>query len=372
MTTTENICAPVHTLSESIDRFLITKGIEKKKYFSKYLVVGEKIWEQIFQNTIWVQKSVWKELKDDSPYPSIDKPADCVRLFSIAVLDECQNLQPLYYNSQLNIIPKPSTRKCSCTACDCSVCEDIENMTVTTKELFTISGITYYEKTWLKYCKNGDIMEYKEVPTKKFNDFIGDGGDYNEDYNNDYSIGGNALANFSIVTVPFQRKVCTLETKPCGCPVENKENECIIQEFCGCWLPYFCNRRKKHCDQFSQNINNNYYGEVKLSECGTKIFYKPAKEWRAATKTKYPDFLQVIYQTNGKNPNQEAQVPDYAEMCLWKGTDWLSKAFNNSYSPAEKQLAKYEYVEEQGRVIKFLNPFKLSDLSKIQDLPQKW
>lgn len=372
MTATPPICAPVHTLSESVDRYLIAKGIERKKYFNKYLVVGEKIWEEIFQNTIWVTKSVWMELKDGEPFPYVNIPGDCARLLATAVPDHCQNLQPLFYNSQLNIIPKPSTRRCSCNACDCSVCEDLDNMTVTTKELFTISGVTYYEKTWLKYCKNGDILEYKEIPAKKFNDFKGDGGDYNVDHNVDYSIGGNALANFTIVTETVQRKICTLATKPCGCPQNTEENEKTISECCGCLLPFFCHRRKRHCEQFVQNVNDNHYGAVKLSECGTKLYYKPSRHYKAVAKEKYPHFLLVIYQTNGKNPTQEALIPDYAETCLWHGIEWMSKAFNNTYTISEKQFAKYQYREEQGKVIKFLNPLRLSDLMQVQDTVQRW
>lgn len=372
MIANENICAPVLTLSEVVDKYLALRQIEKKKYFAKYMIVAGKIWEEIFQKTIWVQKSVWKELKDDSPFPSINIPADCSRLFAVTIPDHCGNLQPLYYNSQLNIIPKPTIRNCSCEACDCSVCGDLNDITLTTKELFTINGIIYYEKTWLKYCRNGDIIEYREVPTKKFNDFIGDGGDYDNDYNNDYDIGSNPLADFTIVTQTFQRKICTLATKPCGCPVNDEANECIIQEFCGSLLPFFCHRRRRHCDQFNQNVNNNHYGEIKMSECGTKIYFKPSHHWRAVGKEKFPDFLQVQYQTNGKKPNQESQVPEYAEMCLWKGIDYLSKAFNNMYTLVERQMSKYEYVNEQTQVIKYLNPLKLSDLQKTQDSVQLW
>jgi hypothetical protein len=65
-------------------------------------------------------------------------------------------------------------------------------------------------------------------------------------------------------------------------------------------------------------------------------------------------------------------VPEYAEMCMFAGIDWLSKQFNGSYSLAEKKEAKYNYVEEQGEVIKYLNPLSLSRINNFQDQPIKW
>jgi hypothetical protein len=365
------VCSPVTLLSEVTEKYLLIRGVNKKKYFTKYLVVAGEIWKDLFQKTLWVTKSVWKELKAGDPYPYIDKPRDCNRLFSVGIPDKCGNIQPIYYNSQLNVIPKPTTRNCSC-GCNCELCGDINNMTVTTKELFTISGITYYQKCWLKYCKNGDILEYCETPTKKYNTFTGDGGDYNDDFNNDYDIGSNPLADFTITTVISQRKICALATKPCGCPQATEENECIIRENCSCLLSLFSKTRKKCCDQFLDNVNNNFRGEIKLSECGTKIFYKPSKYWREVSDSQYPDFLLVNYQTTGLNPDQETQVPEYAEMAVFAGIDWLSKQYNGSYSLAEKKEAKYNYVEEQNNVIMFLNPLSLSFISNIQDTPQKW
>lgn len=366
------LCSPVTLLSEVTEKYILIRGVNKKKYFAKYLVVAGEIWKDLFQKTLWVTKSVWKELKDGDPYPYIDMPKDATRLFSVGTTDKCGNIQPLFYNSQLNVIQKPTKRNCSCTECECDLCGDINAMSVTTKALFTISGITYYQKTWLKYCKNGDILEYSEIPTKKYNTFTGDGGDFNDDFNNDYDIGSNPLADFTIETVVQQRKVCTLATKKCGCPQATEENECLIRDNCGCLLSFFSSRRVKCCDQFVQNVNNNHRGEIKFSDCGTKIFYKPSRHWKDVSKSQYPDFLLVSYQTTGLSPDQETQVPEYAEMAVFAGIDWLSKQFNGSYSLAEKQAAKYNYVEEQNEVIKFLNPISLSLVNSTQDTVIKW
>jgi hypothetical protein len=366
------LCSPVNTLSEVTERYLAIKGISNKKHFPKYLIVAGQIWKDVFRKTLWVTKSVWKQLKAGDPYPYIDKPKDCNRLFSVGITDKCGNIQPLFYNSQLNIIPKPTIKNCNCGECECDLCGEINSMTVTTKELFTISGITYYQKCWLKYCKNGDILEYCETPTKKYNTFAGDGGDFNDDFNNDYDIGSNPLADFTIETVISQRKICTLATKPCGCPQQTESNECIIQEHCSCLLSLFSRRLKKCCEQFVQNVNDNFRGEIKISECGTKIYYKPSRHWREVNKSQFPDFLLVNYQTTGLEPDQETQVPDYAELVMFAGIDWLSKQYNGVYSLSEKKEARYNYVQELNDIILFLNPLSLSNISMVQDTKQIW
>jgi hypothetical protein len=210
------------------------------------------------------------------------------------------------------------------------------------------------------------------TPTKKYNTFTGDGGDFNGDFNNDYDIGSGALTDYEIVTVVSQRKICTLATRPCGCPQPTEENACMIEECCGCLFSLFSRNRGKCCTRFLENVNDNHRGEIKISECGTKIYFKPSRNFRKTTNTQYPDFLLVNYQTTGINAGSEVQVPEYAEGCMWAGIDWLSKQYNNMYSLAEKQQAKYNYVEEQGNVIVFLNPISLSLVNNLQDQPIKW
>jgi hypothetical protein len=363
----QTICAPVTLLSETLEKYLAIRGVNKLKHFAKYLIVADKIWQEIFQKTIFATQSVWKELKAGDPYSFIDMPKDCARLFSVDTVDDCGNLVPLFYNSRLNVVSKPTIKRCNCNACNCeSLCEDLNSTTATTKLLFTINGINYYEKQWIKYCPNGDIIEYTETPVKSFNDRIGDGGDFNNDFNNDFSIGRGGLSNFTIVTNISQRKICALTVRPCGCPENTEENIHKVIDMCGGFLSCNSNLKVKRFDRFLENINSNCTGEVKVSECGNKIYFRPTQRHHGH-KTKLPDFLHISYQTNGKVPNQEAQVPDYAELCLWSGIDWLSKQFNNQYSLSEKMAAKYEYNAQSNEVIKWLNPLDLEELSNVQD-----
>lgn len=372
-TVQETICPPILTLSEVTERYLAVRQVNKKKYFASYLIVAGKIWQELFQKTLFSTKSVWKELKAGDPYSYVDIPNDCSRFFEASVVDDCGNIVPVYYNPRLNVVPKPVVKKCGCGSCDCGgLCEDLNSTTLTTRFVFTINAIQYFEKTWLKYCSNGDILEYKETPVKKYNDFIGSSGDFNNDFNDDFSSANPSLANFDIETVVSQRKICSLDTKPCGCPVDSEENISKVVDMCGCFLPCNSHLKVKRCDRFLPDTNNNCQGEIKISECGNRIFYRPMPHRRHHKNIPTPNFLLLNYQTNGSTPGQEVMVPDYAELAMWKGIDYLHKAFNNIYSLGEKQLSKIEYEDECNRVIKFLNPLSLEWLSNIMDSPIKW
>lgn len=361
----------VNTISEATDLYLMHRGIEKKKYFSRYLTIGKYVWQDIFQKTLWVVNSTWLPMKAGEPYNYVELPSKAQTLFSVGVVDECNLIQPLFYNSQLNVLPIPTEKKCGCRDCDCAgTCQDVNSLQVTTKLLFSILGTDYYEKTWIEYCKNGDVIEWSEIPTKKYNSIVGDGGDFNDDYNNDYSIGYPPFSDYEIVTVKTQKKICKLDVLPCGCPINNEENSRLLLTCCGLFMDTRCQR--KHCDQFSENINNNHLGEVKLSDCGTKIFYKPSRKWKFATDIKYPKYLLVNYQTDGQTLGQEIQIPTYALMCYWAGLDYRSKKFNDKYGYNEKKVSEYAYNDEKANVISYLNPISLIELSKVQDERQLW
>lgn len=369
-----------YTLADALNEYLALRQINKKKYFASYMIAAKQVWKELFEGTMFVMSSEWKTVKKGDPYPYIDAPRGAERIFSICFEDECGDLKPLYYNPRLNILPKPIEKKCGCHSCQCGgLCEEINSTIMTTKVLFTINGVDYVEKTWLKYCPGGDILEYKEVPTKRYNDFTGDGGDYNDDYNNDFSGGSNPFSNFTIVTNVFQRKICKLKALPCGCPADDPENEAMVESHCGCFLPFFGRHRKHHCDHFLENTNTSEYGEVKISECQTRVYFRPGRKHHRCRDGKHhriPDFLLIVYQTGGEPENfsDQIQVPSSAAVknCMWTGIDWQSKRFNGRYPANEKQLAKYEYNAAQNNLVTYLSPLCMEDLGDIQDAPILW
>jgi hypothetical protein len=361
-----------YTISELTDRFLIRNSIEKKKYFSKYLVIAGEVWEDIFQQTLWCIKSVWMPTKLGDPFNYVDMPSDCLRLLSVGVDDKCDLIQPLFYNTQLNIVSKPTVKKCGCT-CDCGgLCDAANSLTTTTKLIFTINGLPYYQKCWMELCSNGDILEYCETPTKKYNTLTGDSGDFNDDYNNDYDIAAAPFSAYEIVTVTSQRKVCKLDLAPCGCPQETESNCQSLIDSCGFNLSWGCRTKRKHCKQFTENTNSNRLGEIKLSECGTKIFYRPSRKWRTVAKTEFPEYLLVNYQTTGETPGAETLVPMFCRNVMYAGIDNARKEYNSSYGIGEKQSAHYKYCDEKAKIMALMNPIDLEFMANVQNSPILW
>jgi hypothetical protein len=369
-----NVTCPTITLGSATDQYLILNGIDSKKYGAKYMIAAKFAWQKLFLNTLYVVHSEWKPLKKGDPYNYIDMPKGALRLLSVGHPDKCGNIQPLYYNSQLNVIKKPSVKKCGCNQCDCGgLCEEANSLSVVTKELFTINNVTYYEKTWIKVCPNGDVLEYKEIPTKKYNDFVGNAGDFNNDFNDDFSTVVPDLANYDIVTEVQQRKLCAVTVQPCGCVASTPENEKLLFEHCGCHYNHSCRRWNKHCNQLLENINNNERGEIKVSECGTRIYFKPARGVHNPALAN-PEFLLVNWQSTGMEVGQEAQIPNNIEIlqAFWSTLYYLVVSRNGKYGLGERMEAERVMEKDVNNALRFLNPLSLSFLSDVGDAQPTW
>lgn len=365
-----------YNIAQVTDQYLMSRGIRNKKYIPQYQLAAKLAWKDLFKNTIWSVQSQWQTLRKGDPYNYIDVPPGMQRLFSVCLTNHCNNIVPLYYNTDINIVPKPKVNSCGCSSCTCSggICDDISSLTKITKFLFSVGPIDYYETDWLKVCPNGDIIEYREVPTKKYNNFIGDGGDYNNDYNNDYLTENPPFSDYTIVTEKFQNVLCKLDVKPCGCPENSVSNEEIFLQHCGGFCQPFSkciiNQKKKHCARVIEDTNyDTCLGTIKMSECGTKIFYIPHPVKPGQPSPKMPDYLLVNFQTSGENCNTMVLVPEYALETMFYGIDHKSKRFSSAINFKEKQAIKNEWRDAQNSLILFLNPFSLDRLAQIQDTP---
>lgn len=366
------------TLAEVVDEFFINNMIDKKKNFVSYMVIAKRAWQKMFLNTFFSTTSAWQTLQNGLPYDYVNIPPGTIRFFTASVQDRHGLIQPLFYNSQINIIPQPTSPTCGCTQCQCDgLCDDLSSTSVTTKLLFTINGVNYYEKDWIKTCQNGDVILWREVPTKKYNDFIGQSGDFNADYNTDFAAGNPGLDNFSIVTQTFQEKICSLEVRPCGCPIASPQNIQTINTCCAGFFPFgWHNHRHKNNSPLA-DVNSNGYGQVKLSECGTKLYFIPTKRWweyGCNTDPLIPTYLLLNTQTNGINCTDEIMIPDYPEAIdyIWAGVDARRKQYNSKYSLAEKQAAQYHLNDCENKLIMFLNPLNLQEVANYQDAPIVW
>src|ERR1700679_455120 len=180
---------PTLTLNQVTDLYLVHKFNTSRKWYKEYLILSQEVWSEIFQPTLWVVKSEYVELKKGHPYNYVDIPNNMQRFLSLSVKDRCGNLKPLYYNGELDVLVKPKHKTCGCNNCDCrGLCEAIGGLTATTKEVI-INGTSYTETTWVKVCPNGDIYEYRTIPTLKF---TFDPGAYDISYDISYEIGDSS------------------------------------------------------------------------------------------------------------------------------------------------------------------------------------
>ena len=111
--------------------------------------------------------------------------------------------------------------------------------------------------------------------------------------------------------------MCALTLRPCGCPEPTPENEVLVNNCCG-FFPggfgsWFRHRHRRENNLF-ENINNNEKGEVKLSPCGTKVYYIPPRHCRF--NRPLPKFLLLVFQTSGKATEIDGSVsvPDIEEI----------------------------------------------------------
>lgn len=349
-----------YTLADGVDEYLTLRGIEKKKYYASYLVAAKYSYKQLFKNTLYGISSQWVPLKKGSPYNYVEKPRDISLFLSASLVDNCGKVVDLFYDNRINVIAKPTTGACKCDVkCDGGICEEVGSMTYTTRFLFALSGVDYYEKKWVKVCPNGEIIEYTITPTKKYNDFIGEvGGDYNDDYSDDYDTSGNPVfANFTIEEVESQKTICKLSVKDCGCPEETTENNNKLVDFCGEYLPVnSCIRNRCKAGE----INSKGLGSVKFSECGNRLYYIPLNG-------ENPEFILINGKPKSEKCGEMVEVPDYAILALFKGIDYFSICYNRKYSENEKRSAKYEFAEAENEIISELNPLSLEWLSNLQD-----
>lgn len=348
-----SIICPTISLNQGAELYNIFKGNESRKNFKQTIILAGEVFKEIFLNTLFVTKSLYVPLKGGNPYNYVDIPSDCLKFLSASVEDRCHNMKPLYYNSSLSVIVKPTLKTCTCTACDCGgLCESIGGLTATFKTV-TINGNPYTETTWIKICPNGDIMEYRRIPTLKY---TFERGSYDGSYDISYEIGDDSS---EIVYYDLSRKLCNLEVLPCGCPKQTKENENLFFTNCGC----FCNplRSLKLCEKYWGECNF-YAGEVSASECGTKLFVKHVQDFEHNKQ------IVINYQTTGINPDAETTLPDYAKMALFTGIDYYKNLFNDRIPPKIKEAQYWKYIDEQNKIITFIGKIGIEVLEGAPEM----
>jgi len=329
--------SPKYTLGEVVDDYLIRKFNQRRKYYSNYFRIAQDIYKKLYRNIMPTVTSKYVQVfYDDPKYPYVLVPDNMVRFFSISVTNKNNELLEVYYNNDLNVFSKPPVvKKCGCASTDLCDCVDNLQVVITPK---VIDGTTYYEKVWVVCCDNGDVMQYSEVPVKKYGE---SGGSYANDFSDDYDILSDGE---NVVVLQFYKNLGKLETKDCGCPLETENNKNIIYNKCGCFLGV----KPKCCKVWYEKTRIRCTGEMKFSECGTRVYLKDVMT--------DDGFVVISYQPDPVRCGEEIMVDDFAREPIWYGIEYESIVFYPRSTIGDKREAERRATKAENKFFEFLNP----------------
>lgn len=333
------VTSPKYTLGETVEDYLIRKFSQRRKYFGNYFKIAQDIYKDIYRtvmpNIVSQYVKVY-EADSKNPYPYVYIPEGMVKFIGISVTNKNNELLEVYYNDELNVFTKPAeVKKCGCTTTDLCDCMDNLEVVITPK---VIDSVTYYQKDWVVCCANGDVMQYSEIPVKSYGST---GGSYSNDYGDDYDIISD---DGSVVVLQITKNLGRLATKDCGCPLETDENKELIFTKCGCFLGL----KPNCCKVWYEATRIRCTGEMKISECGTKVYLKNVKD----------DGGYVVFhaQFDPVKCGEEILVDDYARRSIWFGIDFESTVFNPAASGPGKKEAERRYAKSKRELFEYLNP----------------
>lgn len=317
-----------YTVAESTDQFCIAQGNDDRKYYDNMLYHSLQAWNDLLRTTLWAFQSVWVETRKDSSsrYPYITLPRNMDLFLALLEEDRCGRLVQLPGSSSFSTSFPPVQKSCGCTAdCGCGdLCAAANSFSLITKPV-VIGGTTYTEKQWLEVCANGDVIEYREVPSK--------------------------TETGAVITVQNTQRICTLATKPCGCVEDTDANRVLLSDTCGCRLDT-CHRSRIFRPEPSGCETT-----IQDDGCGRlQLIGKDIKPW-------------YVLQYQESEGCDISLIPDYALFTHHAGIDFFSIAFNPRRRN-ERRDAKYFYEEQKLKLVEQLNPIDLEVVHKLQSQPR--
>lgn len=388
----EQEISPKYTLGETVDGYLLRQGNLNRKYYPKYFKIAQDIFAKLYTNTMPTTISKYAEVFQpgtNEKYPYVKKPFGMTRFFGVSVTNKHNELLQVFQNDKLNVFTKPSVQKsgCGCTSTD--LCDCIDNLEVVLTEKFTHGGVVYYQKTWVKCCDNGDVLQYSENPVLNGTCSTWElRGDILASFS--YTECNGTLARSVVVTDPITVCIsdnapitittgtgqktrigsCTtgqevvvlktyknlgrLETKDCGCPIESATNEDLIYNKCGCFL----SAKPKCCKVWYDKSRIDCTGEMKWSECGNKLYLKDVKD--------DDGFAVIHYQVDPLCCGGEIMIDSFARWPIWYGMDYESNIFNPRSNPKLLREMERRYNKSINEYFEYLNPM---DADRFFNIP---
>lgn len=377
--------SPKYTLVETVNGYLLRQGNLNRKYFRKYEAIAEDIFAKLYATIMPTLISKYVEVFQPGPgekYPYIKKPMGMTRFFGVDVTNKHNELLQVYYNDRLNVFTKPPVQKSGCGCASTDLCDCIDNLQVVITEKFELDGVKYYEKTWVKCCDNGDVLQYSENPVINgtcsewelagsisgpayFSYTKCDGtlvrSEAIDDTGKTVCVSDNApilvtSGNYTktrigscasagqVVVLTTYTNLGRLETKDCGCPIDTEENRDLIFNKCGCFLT----AKPRCCKVWYDKSRIDCTGEMKWSECGNKLYLKDVKDDNG--------FVVAHFQVDPLCCGGEIMIDTFARWPIWYGIDYESNVFNPRSNPNVLREAERRYKKAVTEYFEYLNP----------------
>lgn len=381
----ENVISPKYTLAEIVNGYLMRSGNINRKYYRRYEAIAQDIYEKLYANTMPTTISRYMQVfpaGNGDPYPYINRPYGMTRFFGLSVTNKNNELVSVYQNDRLNVFTKPPVQKQGCGCPSTELCDCIDNLQVVITEKFELNGVKYYEKTWVKCCDNGDVLQYSETPVintcsswflagsilgpATFSYTLCDGTEVKSQSIDDTGITvcisdmapviitsgdgiktklGSCDTSGQVVTViTTYKNLGRLETKDCGCPKETDQNKDLIFNKCGCFLT----AKPNCCKVWYEKSHIDCTGEYAWSQCETKLYLKKVKDDGG--------FAIIHYQIDPISCGSEILVDSFARWPIWYGMDYESSVFNPRSSKGDLREKERRYQKAINEYFEYLNP----------------
>ena len=268
-------------------------------------------------------KSVIRKFYINKLTNSLPIPDDCLMLLAVGYVNECNIIEPLWYNDNIPLdLLFYNTKSCDCNTCggEHSYCGLIKSFDEV-EEIVTINGTPYTNKKKTTILEDGTI--YLTTLTATLN------------------------SDNEVVMIPNQEELCKVDYLPCGCVSTTPENIEKIKTSCGCG-----------------DINTN---------CGTYNRYIPKNEGYRIDESETQIMLDMSYTLDHIvlkyyttiNSAKDYRIPVIAMEAMFYGIMYYSSKMDKKVPMGDRALGGNwynDYEAEKKKLSKRIHPNVFSNI----------
>jgi len=316
----------MYTLHETILSYFKLSGNNKMVGYAQMREAADLSWYKLFKKTKEATVRKWVNVNDGIA----ETPCSLENLLGVYVIDNCDNLYPLFEDNFKNTLTRPNLKSCSCKSCeeDC-LCPTVQDSII--QEDVTISGEVYTNKTITRLLKNGEVVEYKSTWAPSYD--------------------AQGTLN-DVIQIETQKTKCSVDVKSCGCTAATESNtEKLLG--CGC-IADECAPSIR--DRYPALHNEHGYYKYDYQTKKLHIFNSLGK------KSKLKQVI-VVFQSNGS----DMLIPDYSRPALIALFDWTKKMYSPLFNRNDRDEAKRNFNREKTEMMRYLHPIPFEWITEAEN-----